>query len=72
MTGVQTCALPIYQFEFRPRRHAGFERQHRLGEAGLGNTVDHRAEPLGPLRVAGASKVFEIRGVSGEQHGHVR
>ena len=31
-----------------------------------------RAEPLGPLRVAGASKVFEIRGVSGEQHGHVR
>ena len=46
------------------------ERHDRVGEPGKAHAVEHGLQALGALGVARPGEVFEIRGMSGEQHGH--
>jgi hypothetical protein len=58
-------------FEILTRRRLRLQGDERLAKTGLVDTVKHRVEALGALRVAGAGEMFEIRRMGSEQHGHV-
>ena len=62
----------MYTLEVGASSRFGLEGDHCVGNPGSLHPVDDRTQTLGPLGVAGPGEVFEITGVSGEQHGHSR